>query len=243
MSTVNQSEIDQFNDYANSWWDENGPFKPLHQINPTRLKFIKNEICQHYRRDPLVRQPFTSIDLIDVGCGGGLITEPMARLGAAVTGLDAGDKNIAIAIDHARHSNLQIDYIADSLENHLHKNILYDTCLALEIIEHVDHVGQFIEACAATIKPGGLVVFSTLNRTWQSIVFGIGMAEYILRWVPRGTHTWSQFLKPSEIITIAEKFDLQPLRLKGMSYNPLSGDWFLSNNYDINYFLTFSKKP
>jgi len=241
VTTINPREIQQFNSQAHLWWNESGPFKPLHRINPIRLSFIKQEICTHFKLDPTLNQPLSGLSIIDVGCGGGLVSEPLTRLGASLTGLDGGADNIEVARQHAKVESLSINYVADTLENHVQNCVPYDVCVALEVIEHVEDVGEFVKACAQSVKPGGLVIFSTLNRTVKSLALGVGMAEYVLRWVPRGTHTWSHFLKPSEITMIAQGFELSPVKLKGLSFNPFSGSWRINDDCSINYFLTFTK--
>jgi 2-polyprenyl-6-hydroxyphenyl methylase/3-demethylubiquinone-9 3-methyltransferase len=238
-STIDSHEIENFSALSDQWWDTNGPMKPLHKLNPTRLDYIKSQICAHFDRDDSTFSSLDNLKLLDVGCGAGLICEPMARLGAEVTGLDASNNNINVAQEHATQSMLDITYLCDSIENQATKKTRYDVILALEIIEHVADIPTFIHACMTCLKPGGIIIFSTLNRTPKSYALGILAAEYVLRWVPRGTHQWKKFVKPSEIVREIEKSNGQATDLCGLTYNPLK-DIFLLNKNDlaVNYFLT-----
>ena len=232
----NAKEIEKFTKDAPRWWDEDGPFAPLHKLNPTRLAYIKEQICAHFDRDQQSFTPYEGLSIVDVGCGGGLVCEPMARLGATVTGLDADPMAIEVATDHAAQSGLEIEYKNQTAET-LDKQ--FDIVLALEIIEHVDNPAEFVKTCAALAKPGGLVIFSTLNRTPKSFALGIVAAEYILRWVPTGTHSWKKFIKPSELTKAARGADLTPHDLSGLMFNPFKGGFEMSKtDIDVNYFLT-----
>lgn len=236
MESVNQKELDNFENMANKWWDVNGPSKPLHKLNPTRIAYIKRQICDHFDRDFQGANALKDLSVLDIGCGGGLVCEPLARLGGQVTGIDAGEKAIAVAKDHAQESNLNITYKCETSDTH---NKKYDVVLALEIIEHVDNVEGFIASVLKCVKPNGIVIFSTLNRTPKSFALGIVAAEYLLRWVPRGTHTWGQFIKPSELATQVKSHSFMPIDITGMIYNPLTDQFSLSEK-DIaaNYFMT-----
>ncbi len=238
-SSVNSKEIEQFTKDSGQWWDENGPFKPLHRLNPTRMGYIKSQICSHYDLDESAMQSFGKLSVLDVGCGGGLVCEPMARMGAKVTGADADPQAISVAKAHAADAGLKITYENKPAEK-LGKT--YDVVLALEIIEHVDNPAAFVESCAKLLKPGGMVIFSTLNRTPKSYALGIVAAEYILRWVPVGTHSWKKFIKPSELSRMARGAGLAPNDIRGLMLNPLSGDFEMSDkDIDVNYFLSATK--
>lgn len=239
-SSVNQEEIRQFSKDAAYWWDENGPFKPLHRLNPTRIGYIKSQICKHFDLDEQTFQPFEGLSILDIGCGGGLVCEPMARMGGTVTGADADPVAIEVAKEHAKEGNLKITYEnkpAEALDK------TYDVVLALEIIEHVDNPQDFVKNCAKLLKPGGIIIFSTLNRTAKSFALGIVAAEYIMRWVPAGTHEWKKFIRPSELSRMVRVALLYPREIKGMIYRPLSGEFVMSDtDLDVNYFLSATNK-
>lgn len=236
---MNEQEINQFSKDADKWWDENGPFKPLHRLNPTRISYIKEQICAHYGLDAQSLTPFKKLSILDVGCGGGIVCEPMARLGGKVTGADADPVAIEVAKTHAKENGLKITYENKPAEG-LGKT--YDVVLALEIIEHVDNPEAFVQNCAKLLKPGGLIIFSTLNRTPKSFALGIVAAEYILRWVPRGTHSWKKFIRPSELTRMTRMAELSPHDIKGLMFNPLNGDFEMSDtDIDVNYFLSATK--
>lgn len=240
-SSVNQEEINHFAADSAEWWDENGPFKPLHRLNPTRLSYIRDQICAHFNRTDSLK-PFTGLDILDIGCGGGLVCEPMARLGANVTGADADAQAIDIAQTHAKLGELDIIYRAAPAETLLKEGKKFDVVLALEIVEHVDNVQDFVQSCADLCKPGGMIIFSTLNRTPKSFALGIIAAERILRWVPKGTHQWKKFLRPSELATLIQNIDARPDNMSGLIFNPLKGSFELSErDIDVNYFMTAVK--
>ena len=239
--TVNAAEIAQFDRLGQDWWDENGPMRPLHRLNPVRMTYIRDRICDHFDRQPQAKA-LAGLRIADIGCGGGLVTEPLCRLGASVTGIDAGIENIKIAKAHAAAQGLDIDYRADSVENIAAKGAKFDVVTALEIIEHVDDVPLFIRSCCEIVAPNGLLIFSTLNRTAKSYALGIIAAEYLLRWVPRGTHDWKKFLKPSEISRHLQESDFKVADVTGLVYRPLSRDFALSKtDLDVNYFLTTTR--
>lgn len=236
-STIKPSEIENFTKDAHLWWDETGPFKPLHEINPTRLDFIVREIKGHFQLTGNA-EPLKKLRILDIGCGGGLICEPLARLGGAVTGIDAGAENIAVAQGHSQAQGLKITYEVNSPESYESKP--FDVVIALEVIEHVDQVETFLSSCLGHLKPGGLLIMSTLNRTPKSFALGIVAAEYILRWVPKGTHTWSQFVKPSELSKSLRGLGCAPVSLQGLVYRPFSRTWSLSSDVDVNYMMSFT---
>ena len=241
MSSVDINEIEHFARDSAHWWDESGPFAPLHHMNPVRMRYIRGQIETHFDLDPKSLKPFENIKILDVGCGGGLICEPLARLKARVTGIDADETAIAVAKEHAQQSGLNIDYQCTTSDS-LAKRNDFDVVLALEIIEHVTDINLFVKSCIDLCKPGGLLIFSTLNRTPKSFALGIVAAEYILRWVPRGTHHWKKFVKPSELSRILRCHDAETKDISGLIYNPLNHGFSLSNNdLEVNYFLGAQK--
>ena len=242
LSTVDQGEIDKFSAMADEWWDPDGKFKPLHQLNETRLKFIRQRSCRHFGRDDDRLDPFDGLSVLDVGCGGGLISEPMARLGGAVTGLDAAPANIEVARLHAAASGLAIDYRCATAEEEAEAGRQYDLVLALEIIEHVADVGTFLSSLGQVVRPGGALFLSTLNRTTKAFLLAIVGAEYLLRWLPRGTHDWQRFVKPSELTRPLRQNGLKVDALSGLVYNPLADRWHLDErDLDVNYILFATK--
>lgn len=243
MSSVDAQEITKFAKDSSHWWDEHGPFAPLHRINPVRLAIIKDWICAQYERDRLSFRPFTGLRILDIGCGGGLVCEPMARLGADVTGIDADSNAIEVAARHADSSGLKIDYRAAASEDLRKAGERYDIVLALEIIEHVADPRQFVEDCLSLAAPGGMVIFSTLNRTPQSLLLGKFAAEYILGWVPKGTHDWKKFMKPSELARAIRDCGATPGATEGIVYDPLTRTFDRSReNLAINYLISAIKE-
>lgn len=241
MRSVDKAEIENFERVSDSWWDEDGPFKPLHKLSPTRMAYLREQIDAHYNLPSDHLKPYTKLNILDIGCGGGLVCEPLARLGAKITGLDASSKNIETAISHASLSQLDIQYFPTTAEEWAEKGKTYDVVLALEIIEHVADPAFFIETCTKLLKPNGLIIFSTLNRTGKSFALGIVAAEYILKWLPQGTHNWKKFVKPSELAKSLRQLDFKVIDVTGMTYNPLSDQFSLSNNdIDVNYFISAS---
>jgi 2-polyprenyl-6-hydroxyphenyl methylase / 3-demethylubiquinone-9 3-methyltransferase len=240
-STVDSAEIARFAASAASWWDPSGEFRPLHQLNPVRLTFIRDRLAAHFGRDIRAAKPFAGLRLLDIGCGGGLVSEPMARLGASVTGIDAAGEALAVARAHAAGAGLDIDYREAAAEDLAATGESFDAVLALEIVEHVADPALFLAEAARLVRPGGAFVASTLNRTPKAFVFGIIGAEYLLRWLPRGTHQWRKFLRPSELAAGLRPHGLTAKEITGLSYSPLTGHWMLSRDIDVNY-LVFAAK-
>jgi len=235
-TSIDPQEVEQFSRIADEWWDENGKFKPLHRINPLRISYIQSQAKQHFGRE------MGGLSLVDIGCGGGLISEPMARTGAKVTGVDASEKNIAVATLHAQKSALDIRYLATSAEQLAASGEQFDIVLALEIIEHVADIDVFYDALVKLVKPGGLIILSTMNRTPKSYAMAIVGAEYILRWLPRGTHSWSKFIKPSEMSRALTTRGLAIRETQGMVFAPLEWKFTLdSKDLDVNYLMVATK--
>lgn len=236
-STASPEEVARFTAMAESWWDPKGKFRPLHQINPVRIGYIRDHVCAHLERDPLVNEPLKGLRVLDIGCGGGLLCEPLSRLGAAVTGIDAGDKNIAIARLHAGQGGLAIDYRHVLPENMTTgAGADFDIVLNMEVIEHVADVDAFLKASASLLKPGGIMFLSTLNRTLKALALAKIGAEYILRWLPAGTHDWKKFVKPSELARGLRPHGVTITDLTGMIYKPIGDEWALSpGDLDVNY--------
>jgi len=239
MTSVNKKEIEKFSKMAEEWWDPNGKFKPLHKFNPIRIRYIKDNIIDHFN---LINKnkPLNKINILDIGCGGGLLSEPMSRLGADVVGIDASEKNIKIAKMHAEKNNLKIDYKITSPEK-LKTNKKFDVILNMEIVEHVEDVNFFIKSCAKLLKKNGIMFVATLNKTLKSYVFGIIGAEYIMRWLPIGTHEWEKFLNPDDLIAISKKNNLTMRKLDGMKYNLIKDQWAISTDKSVNYISIFNK--
>ena len=221
---------------AAEWWDPTGKFKPLHRFNPLRLEYIHDQACEHFARDSNAMRPFEGLSLIDVGCGGGLLCEPMARLGAKVTGIDALARNIEVASLHAQESGLDIDYRATTAEDVLSGGTQFDIVLSMEVVEHVADPAAFLQDCAHLVAPGGLAFAATLNRTLKAFALAIVGAEYVMRWLPRGTHNWHKFVKPSELVSGLEAGGIEMLELTGVVFNPLTGTWSRKrSDMDVNY--------
>ena len=231
-------EINKFSEMASEWWDPNGKFAPLHKFNPIRQEYLVDKIKNHFSILPNGSYPFKNLTLLDVGCGGGLIAEPMTRLGAKVTGIDASEKNINVAKFHAEQMNLKINYLCATPEK---LNEQFDVILCLEIIEHVADVDLFIKSCAKLLKKNGIIFFATLNRTAKSFLFAIVGAEYILNWLPKGTHDWNKFLKPNEIILTASNYQLAIKETVGFKFNIFLREWQKSKDTDVNYAVSFKK--
>ena len=242
-TTVDQEEIAHFTAMADEWWDAQGKFKPLHLMNPVRLEFIRDHIVQHYSLNATNAAPLDKLDIADIGSGGGLICEPLCRLGANVTGIDAAKKNIAVARLHAQQMELEIEYLHSTAEAQAATGKQYDVVLALEIVEHVADVDAFLAAITALVKPNGLLFMSTLNRTAMSYAKAIIGAEYVMRWLPKGTHHWNKFFKPSELIMPLQQLGIQPMDLQGLVYDPFNSRWSLNpSDTKVNYIFA-AKKP
>ena len=238
-NTINKQEIEKFSKIASQWWDHNGKFKPLHKFNPIRIRYIKDSIIKHFKiKSPT--KPFKGINILDIGCGGGLLCEPMSRLGANVVGIDASKNNIQTAKIHAKKNNLKINYICSSPEV-LKTREKFDVILNMEIVEHVNDVNFFIKKSSELLKKNGLMFVATLNKTLKSYMFAIIGAEYILRWLPIGTHDWEKFVKPEDLIKISKKNNLEIKNLDGLNFNPLSNKWKISSDNSVNYIAKFKK--
>ena len=233
MNSVNKKEIEKFSQMAAEWWDPEGKFKPLHKFNPIRIKYIKDNIIYSFKLKSK-EKPLQKINILDIGCGGGLLSEPMARLGANVTGIDASDKNIKIAKLHAKKNKLNINYFCSSPEK-LKIKKKFDVILNMEIIEHVEDINFFIKSCSKLLKKNGLMFVATLNKTLKSYVFAIIGAEYVLRWLPIGTHDWEKFVKPEDLKNILSKNNLKIEKIDGMNFNIFKDEWNISKDTSINY--------
>ena len=239
MTTINQEEIQKFSKLADEWWDVNGKFKPLHMFNPIRIDYILNTVKKHFNKTGKTL-PLQGLKFLDIGCGGGLISEPMSRLGANVTGIDASEKNIKIAKAHAQKNNLNIKYLNKSPEE-LNNSHQFDVILNLEIVEHVEDVNLYFESCVGLLKKNGLMFTATINRTFSSYIKAIIGAEYVLRWLPIGTHDWNKFLKPEEIKSKITKLNLSIKDVKGLVFNPLTKKWKTSDDVSVNYVMVGTK--
>ena len=237
--TINKKEIDKFSKLADEWWDPEGKFKPLHNFNPVRLRYIKDTITKKFGNKS-EKLPLKDIKILDIGCGGGLLSEPLSRLGAEVTGIDASDRNIKIAKMHLKKSKLDIDYYCSSPDKFVAKE-KFDVVLNMEIVEHVDNVDFFLFKSSELLKKDGLMFIATLNKTLKSYVFAIIGAEYILKWLPIGTHDWNKFLKPDDLINICKNNSLNLNNLIGVKFDILKNEWTVSNDKSINYLAQFSK--
>jgi 2-polyprenyl-6-hydroxyphenyl methylase / 3-demethylubiquinone-9 3-methyltransferase len=236
-ATVDPEEIGRFAARADTWWDPDGSFRPLHLLNPTRLGFIRQHLVRHFGRDFLSLRPFEGLRLLDIGCGGGLIAEPMARLGFAVTGVDADPAAIAVAQSHAQATGLSIDYRVATAESISGADQRFDAVLALEIIEHVADSGVFLGCVGALTKPWGAFIGATLNRTARSFALAIIAAEYLFGWLPRGTHDWRKFIRPSEFVLGLRRNGIHTTQIAGVSYDLARGEWLLSQDLEVNYML------
>jgi 2-polyprenyl-6-hydroxyphenyl methylase/3-demethylubiquinone-9 3-methyltransferase len=231
-NTIDSKEVLKFSKLSEKWWDEDGEFKILHEITPVRISYFKEKIIQHFNLDPKSLTPFENLKLIDVGCGGGLVSQPMAKLGASVTAIDASAENIHTAINHNRN---KVDYQHTTIEEIAKTDQKYDCVLAIEIIEHVANLDQFIKSCASVLAPGGTMIISTINQNIKSYLKAIIVAEYILKWVPTDTHDWQKFIKPSNLANHLRDNKMKIIELKGLNYNLISRDWYLSDQIDTNY--------
>ena len=239
MTTVNKKEIEKFSRMAEEWWDVEGKFKPLHKFNPIRIKYIKESVIENFKLQNNEKLPLKGIDLLDIGCGGGLLSEPMCRLGATVTGIDASEKNIEIAKIHAKKNNLNINYVCTSPEKIQKEK--FDVILNMEIVEHVENVDYFLKSSSELLKKNGVMFVATLNKTLKSYLFAIIGAEYILNWLPIGTHEWEKFVRPQDLTNILKKYKLNLVSLDGMKYNLFKDEWAVSKDRSINYIGKFIK--
>ena len=242
-SSIDPAEVERFSKIAAEWWDPKGKFAPLHKFNPVRLAFIREQALVRFGRDGGLRRPFEGLRLLDIGCGGGLLCEPMTRLGFAVTGVDAAARNIGTASAHAAEQGLVIDYRASTAEGlEAAGELGFDLILNMEVIEHVADPGEYLRTCGRLLAPGGMMIVATLNRTLKALALAKVGAEYVLRWVPAGTHDWKKFLKPQELRDFMAR---EPLAIQGpfgVAYNPLSGRWLRSDDCDINYMMTVTRE-
>ncbi|MGO4682314.1 bifunctional 2-polyprenyl-6-hydroxyphenol methylase/3-demethylubiquinol 3-O-methyltransferase UbiG [Hyphomicrobium sp. 2TAF46] len=240
--TLDSEEVERFSRLASEWWDPRGKFRPLHQIGPPRLSFIRDAAVKHFGRDAKTLHPLSGLTAVDIGCGGGLVAEPLARMGATVTAIDPSERNIAIAKSHAESQDLTIDYRATRVEDLVAGGRSFDIVACLEVVEHVPDPAKFIAECASLVAPGGLAVFSTLNRTLKAWALAIVGAEYVLGWLPRGTHQWDRFITPEELRRYAEAAGLADAHLEGITYNPLQDVWSRNPDTSVNYLLS-ARKP
>ena len=240
MSTINKDEIEKFSKLADEWWDINGKFKPLHMFNPIRIEYILEIVLRHFRISENKKFPLKNLKILDIGCGGGLISEPMSRLGASVTGVDASGKNISIAKTHAKKNNLDINYL-NNVPEKLKVQDKFDIILNLEVVEHVENLNLYLESCFKLLKPKGIMFTATLNRTLTSYVKAIVGAEYILRWLPIGTHDWNKFVKPEELEEKITDLNCSIINLTGLSFNPFLQKWKRTKDLSVNYILVAQK--
>jgi len=236
-TTINDAEIAKFTAMAEEWWNPKGKFKPLHKFNPVRLAYIREHLLSHFGRDGTAMRPFEGLTILDVGCGGGLLCEPLTRLGATVTGIDAAERNIIIAKLHAEQSGLDIDYRATTSEALAAAGAHYDVVLNMEVVEHVDNVPLYMKSCADLVNPGGLTLTATLNRTLRALALAVIGAERVLRWLPVGTHDWNKFLTPDEIKALLTRNGLVIMAETGVVYHPIEDAWKLSRDMGINYMI------
>ena len=241
MTTVDKIEVEKFSKLAQDWWNPTGKFKPLHLFNPARIMFIKEKLISHFKLNSDSTKPLKQLKILDIGCGGGLLSEPISRLGAKVTGIDASAKNIKIANAHLKKSKLKINYICASPESLKATKEQFDVILNMEIVEHVEDVELFIKKCSELLKKKGLMFVATLNKTLKSYIFAIVGAEYILRWLPIGTHEWEKFVEPSKLIEYGKRNSLKLEKINGMKFNPLNNKWSISDDSSVNYIAEFKK--
>jgi 2-polyprenyl-6-hydroxyphenyl methylase/3-demethylubiquinone-9 3-methyltransferase len=236
-TTIDQAEVDRFSAMAAEWWDPSGKFKPLHKFNPVRIAYIRDKVSEKFGRDPKAHRPLEGLRVLDIGCGGGLLSEPIARIGATVVGADASEKNIGIARTHSEQSGVIVDYRAVTAEALAADDEKFDVVLNMEVVEHVSDVPFFIETCATLVKPGGLMFVATINRTMKAAALAIVGAEYVLRWLPRGTHQYEKLVRPEEIEQPLNAAGMTVIDRTGVFFNPLANQWSLSKDMDVNYML------
>jgi 2-polyprenyl-6-hydroxyphenyl methylase/3-demethylubiquinone-9 3-methyltransferase len=239
--SIDPVEVAKFSALAAEWWDPEGKFAPLHKFNPVRLAFIRGQAAANFQRDARSLKPFEGLSLLDVGCGGGLLSEPMARLGFSVTGADASDRNIGTARAHAAENGVAVDYRAASAEALAEEGLSFDVVLNMEVVEHVADVGAYLCACSRLVRPGGITLVATLNKTLKSLALAKIGAEYVLGWLPRGTHDWNRFIAPEALRAGLEKSGLTILKTQGVSFNLLAWDWELSSDVDVNYIVVAAR--
>jgi 2-polyprenyl-6-hydroxyphenyl methylase/3-demethylubiquinone-9 3-methyltransferase len=240
-ATIDPAEVARFQAMAETWWDPNGPMKVLHKFNPVRLAYVRDEACRRFGRDPRSARSLEGLTILDVGCGGGVLSEPLARLGARVTGLDPAPGNVSVARLHAERASLSVDYRHETVEAVVARGETFDMVLAMEVVEHVADVQAFVSACARAVKPGGCLAMATINRTLRSFALAIVGAEYVLGWLPRGTHEWEKFVTPDELTSAIAAAGFAVGDLKGVVYNPLRDSWSLSRDTAVNYMLLASQ--
>ncbi len=236
-TTIDQADVDRFSAMAEEWWDANGKFKPLHKFNPVRLSYIKSKLCEHFHLDPLKPKPLQNLRILDIGCGGGLLCEPLARLGADIIGADASETNIEVAKIHATQSDLTIDYRATTSEDLSEEGEKFDCILNMEVVEHVSDVNLFMTSCAQMVKPGGLMFVATINRTFKANALAIFMAENVLKWLPRGTHQYDKLVRPEELEIPLNSSGMNIIDRTGVFYNPVFDQWKFSKDMDVNYMI------
>ena len=241
MTTVDKTEIEKFSKLAKDWWNPKGKFRPLHLFNPARISFIKDKLISHFTLNPNSEKPLEKLKILDIGCGGGLLCEPLNRLGSTITGIDASNNNIEVAKLHSKEMNLNIEYIHAAPENLDLKSNTYDAVLCMEVVEHLKDVNLFIENCSKLIKKNGIMFIATINKNLKSYIFSILGAEYVLRWLPIGTHNWDKFLTPQDLEIITSKNNFMADEIVGMKFNLFSKKWSRTNDSSVNYISTFLK--
>jgi len=240
-SSIDPAEVAKFSAIADEWWDPTGKFAPLHKFNPVRLGFIRDLAAGHFGRDSRSLVPFDGLSLLDIGCGGGLLSEPMARLGFKVLGADASERNVKTAATHATATGVPVSYRATTAEALADESLTFDVVLNMEVVEHVADLPGYLASCAKLVKPGGLMFVATLNKTLKSLALAKIGAEYILGWLPRGTHDWSRFIEPEKLRAMLEKTGLEIIKEQGVAFDPVSWNWKLSSNTDVNYMLVAAR--
>ena len=241
-TTIDQIEVDRFSAMAAEWWSPTGKFRPLHKFNPVRLAYLKDRICENYGRDPRNARPLAGLRILDIGCGGGLLSEPVARMGATVIGADPSEKNIGIASTHARQSGVEVDYRAVTAEQLAEGGETFDVVLNMEVVEHVADVNFFMTTCAGMVRPGGMMFVATINRTMKAMALAIIGAEYVLRWLPRGTHQYEKLVRPEELEAPINASGMSISHRTGVFFNPIQNQWNLSKDMDVNYMMV-AKRP
>ena len=241
MTTVNKTEVEKFSKMAEDWWNPNGKFRPLHLFNPARIEFIKKKLISYFDLDSNSQKPLKKLKILDIGCGGGLLSEPLSKLGAIITGIDPSKENIEVAKLHSKEMNLNIEYIHAAHENLGLKNNTYDVLVCMEVVEHLKDINLFIKSCSKLVKKNGVMFIATINKNLKSYVFAILGAEYILRWLPIGTHDWNKFLTPKDLEIITNKNNFMTDEIVGMKFDLFSNEWNKSNDTSVNYISTFLK--